>query len=132
MFKIALCKFSNDTHKTYEYRIPSYIDHTTIVEGMRAIVSSKTAVERVNPTNVIIVEVKDALDGEWDQDYAWLLGVVDITPFEEMLAREHRRKRLMTLIKNEKKRLVEEMDLDDLAGKSPEIAKLVEELRSLR
>lgn len=141
MFDIAMVRFLTDAEsgkvtrdlgraRDYEYRIPDFLNGK-VEKGMLAIVSIKDTGSKINSTVVEIVAVKNVLDGDYSGDHAYLVGVVDPEPFAEIERADRRRKRLLDLIKQEKERLVGEMDLSQLSSLSPTMAQLVAELQGV-
>jgi hypothetical protein len=116
--------------RSYEYRVPDFLKGKVAI-GMLGVVSIKNAGSKINAGVVVIEDVKNVLDGDYSGDHAYLVGVVDPEPFADIERADRRRKRLLDLIKQEKERLVGEMDLSQLASLSPTMANLVAELQGV-
>ena len=129
MFKIAKCIFPTGP-KIYEYRIPSYLSPETVLPGHVAVVSKRPDGD-VNEGIARVVEVIDALDGAYDGDYTYIIGTVDPAPYEQIRENEKKRKRLLTLMRNERKRLIENMEFDQLIAMSPQMKELSDQLNAL-
>lgn len=143
MFNIARVKFmqssgqpiGGNASKLYDYRIPKHLDGIAKV-GDLAIVSWKGVRGeggQINPGLGKIEEICNVLDGDYSADasYAYLVGVVDPSRHEQLLASERRRERLQALIRAERKRVAETMELESLLGLSPDLRDMVDELKKL-
>lgn len=133
MFNIAVVKFIDANGKEngsfYEYRIPDFMKEE-VKSDMLGVVCWKGG-DRINPGAVRIKEIKSVLDGNYTGDYAYLIGVIDTTHYEELIQTERRRKRLLDLIKAEQRKLVDTLDFDNLSKLSPAAAELIAELKAL-
>lgn len=133
MYQIAIVRFLNEAGeeagREYEYRIPGFMDEE--VEADMLGVVNWRGNQRINPSAVRIKSIKSVLDGEFNGEYAYLIGAFSTARYEALIQEDRRRKRLLELLKVERQRLVSEMDMEALAQFSPVAAELLAELKGL-
>ena len=114
--------------RVYEYRIPPYLDGV-LQPGWLGVVAKSDSPESRNVVRVL--EIKNVLDGDFVGDYTFILGGFSDGPFIDLMKAEKRRKRIVHLLQEERRKIASAMSFDDLKQYSPSIAQLVDELHGL-
>lgn len=110
-----------DTNREYAY----FTDDASIVEGDKVVVVSP----HNGPQIVTVSSVKETV-GAIEKVREWIVCKIDLAAYNARKEREEKREILRAKIERAKKEALAAIDIADLATRSPELAKLIEEYNS--